>query len=165
MPNLPFQPLLKVRNSAALFLLILASSGLTVQAQTADDLSIIRRSSFDSPAASRDPLLPIGWKKEAPVVLADNGTPVVRTAESYILPSAFIVSSISLDRIPLAVINGKAYGEGDLMAFNAGGEKIQLQIAAIKDGAVVLSYKAHKVVCPIRASQIKKPLAQGDLPK
>jgi hypothetical protein len=135
-------------------LLLLAGSTGSVQAQSAEDLHVARRSAFESPADARDPLTPIGWQK-GPVVLAANGGQA-RTVESYILPAAFVVSSISLDRIPLAVINGKAYGEGDAMPFNAGGEKIQIQIFAIRDGTVTLRYKALQLTCPIRASQSPK---------
>ena len=155
MPNSLFPPLSKAINSAACLLLLAGFAG-AAQAQTAEDLHVARRSTFESPAAARDPLTPIGWQK-AGVVVTLPGGPVVRTAESYIVPAAFVVSSISLDRIPLAVINGRPYGEGDLMSFNAGGEKIQLQISAIRDGAVTLRYKACEVVCPIRASQLLKP--------
>lgn len=153
MPNSPFPPLSKAINSAALLLLLVAGFAGEAPAQTAEELHITRRSSFDSPAAVRDPMLPIGWQKQGVVVT--DGSPVVRTVESYIVPAAFVVSSISLDRIPLAVINGRPYGEGDLMAFSAGGEKIQIQIYSIRDGAVTLHYKAHQVVCPIRTSQLK----------
>jgi len=135
-------------------LLLLAGFAGEAQAQTTEDLHVARRSSFESPADARDPLTPIGWQKQGVVAV---GGPVVRTVESYIVPTSFVVSSISLDRIPLAVINGKAYGEGDTMPFIAGGEKIALQIYAIRDGAVTLRFKAYQVICPIRSAQLLKP--------
>jgi len=153
MPNLPFPPLLKAINSAALLLLLVTGFAGEAPAQSAEELHIVRRSTFESPAAARDPMLPIGWQKQGGIVT--DGAPAARTAESFIVPAAFVISSISLDRIPLAVINGKAYGEGDLMPFSAGGEKIQIQIYAIRDGAVTLRYKAYQVVCPIRTAQLK----------
>ena len=153
MPNSSLPPLLKAINSTAFLLLFLAAPTESAQAQSVEDLHVAHRSTFESPAAVRDPLTPIGWQKQGPVVLAANGSTVARTVESYILPAAFVVSSISLDRIPLAVINGKAYGEGDTMPFNAGGERIQIQIFAIRDGAVTLRYKAFQLICPIRAAQ------------
>lgn len=159
MLNSPLPRSSKAVNSAACLLLLLVASTGSAPAQSAEDLHVAQRSAFPSPATARDPLTPIGWQKQssgAPVV-SGGGSAMVRTAESYILPSAFVVSSISLDRIPLAVINGKAYGEGDTMSFNAGGEKIQIQIFAIRDGAVTLRYRAFQLVCPIRAARPLKP--------
>jgi hypothetical protein len=144
----------KAINKVAVLLLLVAGFAGAIQAQTAEELHITRRSSFETPGGLRDPLAPIGWQKAGDVIVDGNG-PVVRTVESYIVPAAFVISSISLDRIPLAIINGKPYGEGDMMPFNAGGEKIQLQVGAIRDGAVTLLYKAHQVICPIRTAKLK----------
>jgi len=52
--------------------------------------------------------------------------------------------------LPLAVINGKAYGEGDSIPFIAGTSKIKVQVLVIRDGGVILGYNDLKVTCPIR---------------
>lgn len=154
MRNSLFPPLSKTVPSLAL-LLVLAGAGWA-PAQTAEELHATRRSSFEAPAGARDPLTPIGWQK--PQAAGEVANPHMgRAVESYLVPAAFVVSSISLDRIPLAVVNGKAYGEGDIFPFTAGGEKVQLQVFAIRDGAVTLRYKAFQVVCPIRGQQPSKP--------
>ena len=147
-----------MKNKSVLILVVLAVCGLNCSAQTAEDIGITKRSTFDDAAVLRDPFLPIGWNKpllvQAPV---SNGSSAPAPIESYIRPEAFVVSSILFDRIPLAVINGKAYGEGDSIPFNAGGAMIKLQVCAIRDGAVTLSFNDFKVTCPIRAYQKPAP--------
>ena len=149
--------------NSVLLLLILAGSGLACNAQSVEELGVSQRSAFEDAGERRDPFLPIGWQRpaseSAPVV---KGAPVVMTTESYIRPEAFVVSSIALDRLPLAVINGKTYGEGDPLPFVAGDKKIKLQVYAIRDGAVTLRYNDFKVTCPIRLWQ--KPAMPGKKP-
>jgi len=152
-----------VKNSALLVLLLLSGSGFVCSAQTAEELGVSKRSAFDVATERRDPFLPVGWPRPAsepaPVV---KGAPAVVTTESYIRPEAFAVSSISLDRIPLAVINGKAYGEGDSLPFVAGDKKIKLIVYSIRDGSVTLRYNDFKVTCPIHVRQ--KPAEPGKKP-
>ena len=164
MRNSPFQPWLKMKNNAVLVLLVLAGSSCAGHAQTAEDLGASRLSTFEVGPEQRDPFLPIGWQRpvSAPAPGIMGAAPVVATTESYIRPEAFVVSSISVDRLPLAVINGKAYGEGDSLPFVAGDKKIKLQVYAIRDGAVTLRYNDFKVVCPIRMWQ--KPVEPGKKP-
>ena len=163
MPNSPFQPSLKVKNSALLAVLVLAASALACSAQTVEELGVTRHSAFDDSGQRRDPFLPIGWERpaSAPVRLV-GGAPVAATTESYLKPEAFEVSSISLDRLPLAVINGKAYGEGESVPFLAGDKKIKLQVYSIRDGTVTLRYNEFKVTCLIRVWQ--KPALPGGIP-
>lgn len=160
MPNSSSQPSLKVKNKLFLILVVVAGSGLLARAQTAEELDIVRHSAFDASTSPRDPFLPIGWKKVATVVAPSGGGMIAApTTESYIKPEAFVVTSISLDRIPLAVINGKAYGEGDMIPFVAGTEHIRLQIVLIRDGEVTLRYKNYSIACLIRS--LMKPAASA----
>jgi len=163
MPNSPFPRWLKVKNNALVALLILIGSSFMSRAQTAEELGVSKRSTYEVGTERRDPFVPIGWQRPAseppPIV---KGAPVVVTTESYIRPEAFVVSSISVDRLPLAVINGKAYGEGDSLPFVAGDKKIKLLVYSIRDGAVTLRYNDYKVTCPIRIWQ--KPPEAGKKP-
>ncbi len=163
MPNSPFPLWLKVKNSALIALLILIGSSLVSLAQTAEELGAAKLSAFEVGTERRDPFVPIGWQRPAsepaPIV---RGAPVVMTTESYLRPEAFVVSSISVDRLPLAIINGKAYGEGDSLPFVAGEKKIKLLVYSIRDGAVTLRYNDYKVTCPIRIWQ--KPVEPGKKP-
>jgi len=138
--------------------LILTASALFSYAQTAEELGVAKRSAFDDSTIQRDPFLPIGWNQ--PVLVqgpVHSGVSAPPTIESFIRPEAFVISSILFDKIPLAVINGKAYGEGDSMPFNAGGTQIKLQVFAIRDGVVTLQYGEFKVACPIRVYQKPTP--------
>ncbi|MEI7958723.1 MAG: hypothetical protein WCI40_06410 [Verrucomicrobiota bacterium] len=150
--------------NSALILLILAVSGLACRAQTSEELGVANRSVFNDTAERRDPFLPIGWKRppSGPELVLVKGVNVPVTTESYIRPDAFSVTSIALDRIPLAVINGKPYGEGDVIPFVAGDKPIKLRIYSIRDGVVTLSYNDYKVTCPIRLWQ--KPATQATKP-
>ena len=124
MRNSPFRPLLKVKNSALSGFLLLACLGGGACAQTVEDLNIANRSAFEVSNDFRDPLLPIGWTKSSPIVVPIvNGVPVPPPIEAYIRPEAFLVSSISVAKLPLAIINGKQWGEGDLL----GGPDIRLE--------------------------------------
>jgi len=142
--------------------LVLAGSTLACGAQTVEELGVPKRSAFNDLVERRDPFVPIGWQRPASAPVFVKGGGVVVTIESYIRPEAFSVSSISLDRLPLAVINGKTYGEGDVVPFLAGEKKIKLQVYAIRDGSVTLRYNDFKVTCPIRLWQ--KPALPGSKP-
>lgn len=132
-------------------------------AQTAEELGVAGRSSFQMEEGARDPLWPIGWTRPSAVPT------VAGEAPAQVLPRAeyFAVSSISLDRIPLAVINGQPYGEGDTVVWTGDKKTFRLQIISIRDGAVTLRYQDLKLVCPLRQWQKaadKASSAPGGLP-
>lgn len=158
MQNFSFQPWLKVKNNPLALLVALwalAASGGLARAQTVEELGVSRHSSFDPATLHRDPFTPIGWQKPmaaAPVVNGVKQEPVFRA-------EAFMVSSISVDRIPLAVINGRPYGEGDSIAWTEAGRTMKAQVFAIRDGVVTLRMGDVTVKCPIRARP--QPVAPG----
>ena len=138
-------------------------AGSAAFAQSVEELGVAKPSLFESPLGDRDPLWPIGWTKKAPVEsVIVNGVPteIVPRAE------AFYVSSISLDRMPLAVVNGKPYGLGDRFVWTADGGKegpkqFRLQVVGIRDGAVVLRYGSTDLTCPLRVVQQVVPSPSG----
>ncbi len=152
-----------MKSSPLLSVLILAALGLGCGAQTTEELGVAQRSAFETSVERRDPFLPIGWERpvSVPALAGLKGASAVPT-ESYLRPEAFVVSSIALDRLPLAVINGKTYGEGDPVLFVAGDKKVALHVEAIRDGVVTLRYNDFKVNCPIRLWQ--KPAVPGKKP-
>ncbi len=100
------------------------------------------RSSFSSNRVTRDPFWPIGWTKQSGAP-AESAAPV--KAED------FVVSTIMIDQgTPLAVINGKVYGEGETMSLIAGGAKVSVVVAAIEDGRVVLRHQGATITAPLR---------------
>ena len=152
----PFRAKFPSRNTWALLVVaVLWFSGEShLFAQTAEELGITTRSSFQG-SEERDPFWPIGWSKPSAIVMPGESSPVELVPQ----PDHFAVTSISLDRIPLAIINGKPYGEGDSLIWLNGATKksFKLQIISIRDGAVTLRYDNVKVVCPLRIWQ--KPAA------
>ena len=66
----------------------------------------------------------------------------------------FVVTSISVDYPPLAVINGKTRGVGDHIPVSPDGREFVL-VKQILDGQVVLDYRGHE----LRATS-KQPLSR-----
>ena len=155
----PLPPSSNRRNS----LLALAAAavilpGLPCQAQTAQELGITEHSAFAFPADGRDPFLPVGWERPQEAQPTDN-TPA--PIQPVLKPEMFVVTSISLDRIRLAVINGKPYGEGDNIPLDAEGKRgLRVQVLTIQDGLVTLVSGSLKLTCPLRLSQTQAPAAK-----
>ena len=103
------------------------------------------KSSFTMDASGRNPFWPIGWK---PVARTQN------TAEHVgpeILPSAFVVSSITFDKgARFAIINGKPMQEGQQFGLQLGSQIYQLTVKVIEDGLVVLALRDQEITVPLR---------------
>lgn len=104
------------------------------------------RSKFELPAGTRAPFLPVGWAKGAVAVAA-----VVEAPKPVLTEKMFRVTSISLGSPSLAVINGRAYSEGEFIrmgklpvaagkvsAGGAPGASPRVRVQRISDGVVVL---------------------------
>src|ERR1051325_11300317 len=89
-------------------ILILASLAL-VRASAEENAPVIElknKSSFTMDASGRNPFWPIGWKPVPRAQTSEHTGP-------YISPTAFLVSSITLDQVArYAIINGKVMQEG-----------------------------------------------------
>src|SRR3954468_12184 len=127
--------------------LILASLALT-RAYSAEEAVVIElknKSAFTMDASGRNPFWPIGWK---PVARAQT------TAEHSgpdILPTAFVVSSITLDQgARFAIINGKAMAEGQVFGLQLGNQTYQLTVKSIEDGRVILARRDQEIIVPLR---------------
>ena len=111
----------------------------------APTIELKNKSSFTMDASGRNPFWPIGWK------------PVVRTQTTTehsgpdILPSAFVVSSITLDHgARFAIINGKVMEEGQQFGLQLGNQTYQLTVKAIQDGQVILARRDQEIIVPLR---------------
>ncbi|HWL52457.1 MAG TPA: hypothetical protein VNQ90_08485 [Chthoniobacteraceae bacterium] len=140
----------------ALFCLLLLPGNGWLAAQTAEDLQIENRSSYEAPSTGRNPFWPVGWSKQATATVGAAAAPVQTIDTSFLVPSRFVVSSISIGKIPLAVINGKTYGEGDLIAVTNGPNRVNVQVVAIKDGKVRLRYATKTIESSIQGQQPQK---------
>lgn len=128
-------------------ILVLGSVALhsaRAEEEAAPAIELKNKSTFAMDASGRNPFWPIGWK------------PVVRTQTTEhsgpdILPSAFVVTSITLDQgARYAIINGKVMEEGQQFGLQLGNQTYQLTVKSIQDGQVILARRDQEIVVPLR---------------
>ena len=129
-------------------LVLLSLSALSLASLRAEDAPAIElknKSSFTMDGSGRNPFWPIGWK---PVTRTQTTT---ENTGPDILPSAFVVSSITLDQgARFAIINGKAMQEGQQFGLQLGNQTYQLTVKAIEDGRVILARRDQEIIVPLR---------------
>lgn len=117
----------------------------SVRAEEAPAIELKNKSSFNMDASGRNPFWPIGWK---PVARVQDNT---EHTGPDILPSAFVVSSITLDKgTRFAIINGKAMQEGQQFGLQLGNQTYQLSVKKIEDGQVILARRDQEILVPLR---------------
>jgi len=143
-----------VKKIAVLLLLVAGTLSLPAAGQTVKELKITDCSAFSAPSTIRNPFWPIGWSR--PTAVAQTPGPVVPVVQEIRLkPEDFVISSISTGQLPLAVINGRAYAEGELISMNVGTpQPMIVQVYAIRDGAVTLRYRDKTVVAFLKGVQL-----------
>lgn len=102
-------------------------------------------SSFEPEEKVRNPFWPIGFAPEADALAPAT---VTEAKSKPINPGAFVVTSISLGAEPLAVINGKAYGEGEFISVPGGKEMVQ--VVRIGDGVVLMRHNGGEFQAGLR---------------
>ncbi|HSV63322.1 MAG TPA: hypothetical protein VLH83_08240 [Chthoniobacterales bacterium] len=118
----------------------------SVRAEDAPAIELKNKSSFAMDGSGRNPFWPIGWK---PVTRAQTATNDHTGPD--ILPTAFVVTSITLDQgARFAIINGKAMQEGQVFGLQLGNQTYQLTVKAIEDGRVILARRDQEIVVPLR---------------
>ena len=130
---------------------ILAIFGLSVlsvaalRAEEAPVIELKNKSSFTMDGSGRNPFWPIGWK---PAVRTQTTT---EHSGPEIQPTAFVVSSITLDQgARYAIINGKAMQEGQVFGLQLGNQTYQLTVKTIEDGRVILLRRDEEIIVPLR---------------
>lgn len=129
---------------------ILTLSALSLTALRAEDepaaIELKNKSTFTMDASGRNPFWPIGWKPVARVQ-----TTTTEHTGPEILPTAFVVSSITVDNgARFAIINGKAMQEGQQFGLQLGNQTYQLTVKAIEDGRVILARRDQEIIVPLR---------------
>lgn len=128
-------------------LALLVLSSLTLRTAWAEEAPVIdlkTKSSFAMDASGRNPFWPIGWRPVARVQTTEHTGP-------DILPSAFVLSSITLDKgARFAIINGKPMQEGQQFGLQLGNQTYQLTVKAIEDGRVILARRDQEIIVPLR---------------
>jgi hypothetical protein len=126
------------------FLVFLITQSCVAFGEETARLELKRNSSFSIEPGERNPFWPIGWKPARATTANDNAGPTIP-------PSAFLVSSITLDPgAHFAIINGKAMTEGQQFGLQMGNQVYQLTVKTIEDGRVVLQRRDEEIVVPLR---------------
>jgi len=128
-------------------LLILLALAPYAHGQSAEALLIRERSSFRHDESLRNPFLPIGWVKPDPAGPSRPVNARPDPASHLFRAERFQVTSISTGALPLAAINGKVYGEGDLVPFS---DTEVAQVVRIRDGIVLLRYGQKELLLTIK---------------
>jgi hypothetical protein len=128
-----------------LIMVFFALPCVRAEEEAAVAIDLKNKSSFNMDSSGRNPFWPIGWK------------PAVRTQTTTehsgpdILPTAFVVSSITLDHgARFAIINGKVMEEGQQFGLQLGNQTYQLTVKSIQDGQVILARRDQEIIVPLR---------------
>ena len=115
-------------------------------APAAPAIELKNKSTFTMDGSGRNPFWPIGWK---PVARAQTNN--TEHSGPDILPTAFVVSSITMDQgARYAIINGKVMAEGQAFGLQLGTQTYQLTVKAIEDGRVILARRDQEIIVPLR---------------
>ena len=116
------------------------------------------RSNFSNAAeVTRAPFWPIGWVKKQAVVAGP--APVVEAPKVALDPKNFKVTSILLGAgtsPSLAVINGRAYSEGEFLRMPKvpGVAPVRIRVQRIADGAVVLQNATQTLTAELQRPEL-----------
>jgi hypothetical protein len=124
---------------------VLALLGLaSARAEQPAAIELKNKSAFTMEASGRNPFWPIGWKPVARASTNEHSGPEIQ-------PSAFVVSSITVDKGGrFAIINGKAMQVGQQFGLQLGNQTYQLTVKAIEDGRVILARRDEEIIVPLR---------------
>jgi hypothetical protein len=108
-------------------------------------------SSFISANVTRDPFVSMDQtdlaRQEVMVASMPGGTDV---------KTLFNVTTISISRLSLAVINRHAFVEGETFELKKdGGDPVRVHILRIRDGAVELEFEGRKISVPLSRPKFK----------
>jgi hypothetical protein len=116
------------------------------------------RSKFNAPAdIARVPFWPVGWskQKQAAIAVAAVAAPKLTLDEKSFRVTSILISSGTTPS--LAVINGRAYGEGEFLRAPKGASvRARIRVTRIDDGTVTLEYEDQKIVTPLRRPELNQ---------
>ena len=105
-------------------------------------------SEFHVDLNTRTPFWPIGWVRPSGSAPRVVGKKV--EVEFQLEAKHFQLTSVLLGTPPLATINGRAFGEGEMLPVMRGGERLKVILRAIRDGGVTLDYNKQRLFVPLR---------------
>ena len=117
-----------------------------------------KKSAFTLASDHRAPFWPIGWVKRA----HESHTEIAHAPKAKIDESSFNVTSILVGNPSLAVINGRAYSEGELIRMPKGSAPLKVRVEQVADGSVTLQYEDQRIVVPMRRPELPDHSAQPE---
>ena len=142
-------------NTARILLAIAGASLALSTARGVEPYELKSKSAFQADSEARAPFWPVGWVKPR---RDGSGQPVQPQAEPVsriqLQPQYFNITTVLLGNPPLATINGRAFGEGELLPVVAGKQRLRVLVRAIRDGGVWLEYETQQLFVPIRRSEL-----------
>ena len=118
-----------------------------------------KKSAFTLASDRRAPFWPIGWVKNTKQVR----TEVAQAPKQKIDEKAFTVTSILLGNPSLAVVNGRAYSEGELIRMPKGGAAVKVRVQQVTDGSVTLRQDDQTIVIAMRRPELNERKPDGEL--
>ena len=119
-----------------------------------------KKSTFTLAADRRAPFWPIGWVKRA----NQGPTEVTRQApKAKLNENAFAVTSIMLGNPSLAVINARAYSEGEFIRMPKGSAPMKIRVVQIGDGTVSLSYENQSFTVALKRPELAEHKVDEEL--
>jgi hypothetical protein len=108
---------------------------------------------------ARAPFWPIGWVKRKPGIVQQSVAPSV--PKVLIDEKAFKVTSILIGSgttPSLAVINGRAYSEGEFLRMPKGGPtpQVRIRVQRINDGSVALQNADQTMIAPLMRPELSE---------
>jgi hypothetical protein len=116
------------------------------------------KSAFTLSPETRAPFWPIGWVKRSTPRGEIRERPNITINES-----AFSVTSILMGSPSLAVINGRAYSEGELVRMPKAGAAQRVRVQSINDGSVTLQCEDQTLVVALRRPELAERRPEVDL--
>ena len=109
-----------------------------------------KKSAFTLAADRRAPFWPIGWVKRG----AQVHTEITQAPKAKIDESAFNVTSILLGNPSLAVVNGRAYSEGEIVRMPKGSTSAKVRVQQIGDGGVTLIHEQQTFLVALKRPEL-----------
>lgn len=109
-----------------------------------------KKSTFTLAGDHRAPFWPIGWVKRA----NESRTEITHAPKAKIDESSFNVTSILVGNPSLAVVNGRAYSEGELIRMPKGSAPLKVRVEQVADGSVTLQHEDQRIVVAMRRPEL-----------
>ena len=118
-----------------------------------------KKSAFSLAADRRAPFWPIGWVRRA----NEPRTEITDAPKQKIDEKAFAVTSILVGNPSLAVVNGRAYSEGELIRMPKGSAPVKVRVQRVADGSVTLQHEDQTLVIAMHRPELSEHKPDADL--